>query len=239
MTRNKFKLRNLKLKLFRDLNPSIVTTWESIATVYQMKAGETLYSQGEVARTFFIILEGGVRLVEFTPSGKAVTIKVYGQGDMFGLLALSYEHQHAATVEAVSNTQIIAFRADAARELLKQDGTIALRLLGHMTEHVHHAHERIRHLAAEKTQQRLARAILHFYKKFGTLHDDLHVINAELSQRDIAEFTGTTIETVNRYLRDWEKRGWIQLSWKHIDIVQPEKLEEIAASINQYGYIPE
>lgn len=239
MTRDKFKLRDLNIELFRDLKLSMLQKWEEIAVVYQLEAGENLYTQGEFASSFYIILEGGVRLVEYTPEGKAVTVKMYGENDFFGLLALSYEHKHAATVEAVDISRIIAFRAIEARQLLIQDGTVAVRLIDCLTHHVHHAHDRIRHLAAEKTEKRLARALLHFHRKFGSLVDGRYVINADLSQRDISEFTGTTIETVNRYLRQWEKEGWIELSYKHIDILDPNQLESIAASISVHGYMPE
>jgi len=239
MTRDKLKLKNLNLSLFEDLTPSQLQDWEQIAVLYRLVAGDKLYTQGEIARCMYIILKGGVRLVEYTASGKAVVVKVYGAGDMMGLLSLTQEHKHAATVEAVSETHIIGFRSTEARQLMTQQGIIAMRLVDHLSNHVHHAHDRIRHLAAEKTEQRLARAILHFHKKFGVVRGDVHIITAEISQRDIAEFTGTTIETVNRYLRTWEKLGWIALSYKHIDILQVQELENIAASLPQNGYMPE
>jgi len=239
MIRDKFKLQDMRIDLFRDLDPHILQKWEDIAVSYHLKAGEKLYSQGELATAFYIILQGGVRLVEYTPGGKAVTIKVYGKRDFFGLLALTREHKHAATVEAVGDTRIIAFRAGEARQLLTEHGIVAVRLLDCMTTHVHHSHDRIRHLAAEKTEKRLARALLHFHRKFGYVEGQRYVIDAELSQRDISEFTGTTIETVNRYLRTWEKSGWIELSYKHIDILDPHALEDIAAAASQHGYMPE
>lgn len=239
MTRDRFKLQDLSLMLFHDLDTTSLRKWEEIATLYQLEAGGKLYTQGERATAFYIVLEGGVRLIEYTPGGKAVTIKVYGKHDYFGLPALTHEHKQTATVESINNTRIIAFRAKEARQLLTENAKIAIRLIDCMTRHVHHSHDRIRHLAAERTENRLARALLHFHRKFGTIEGHRYVINAELSQRDISEFTGTTIETVNRYLRAWEKAGWIELSYKHIDILAPGELEKIAATTNGYGYMPE
>ncbi len=237
MTRDKLKLKELNLPLFAGLNSAQLKEWENIAILYRLEPDDSLYTQGEISRCMYIILKGGVRLVEYTASGKAVAVKVYGAGDMIGLLSLTQEHKHAATVEAVDETHIIGFRSKEARQLLIEQGLVAMRLIDHLSNHVHHAHDRIRHLAAEKTEQRLARAILHFYKKFGRFQNGVYTIMAEVSQRDIAEFTGTTIETVNRYLRTWEKRQWISLSYKHIDILQAQELENIAASLS--GYLPE
>lgn len=239
MPRNLVTLETLQIGLFADMPANELQQWATIATLHHLDIGDCLYRQGERANAFYIILAGGVRLMEFTPTGKVVTIKVYSAGDIFGLLALSQVHIQAATVEVVSPARVLAFRAEEARLLLQQNGVVAARLLAHVVEHVHHAHDRIRHLAAEKTEQRLARAVLHFHKKFGIIHEDIHVIEAEISQKDISEFTGTTIETVNRYLRDWEKRGWIRLAWKHIDILDPTALEAIAASVTSMGYLPE
>ena len=232
MTRNRFKLYDLNISLFDGLNAATLQKWEEIAVMYQLEAGEKLYTQGDIAQTFYIIVQGGVRLIEYTPDGKAVIIQTYGKGDLFGLLALSYEYKHTATVEAIDVTQVLAFRATDAHELLARQSKLALRLIACLSQNIYHYHNRIRHLAAEKTEKRLAHALLDFYKKFGIVQNDRYVIQAELSQRDLSQFTGTTVETVNRYLRTWEKQGWIALSYKHIDILKPEKLEAIAASLS-------
>lgn len=239
MNRHKITLHDLDLPLFSGISDQIVNEWDKIATIYTLYPEQKLYQHGNDAKAFYMILSGGVRVVEYTPEGKAVTVKVYGQGDIIGLLSLTLKHRHTGTVEAVKESRIVSFRSDEARDLLEKYGEIAMRLVDCLTQHVNHAHDRIRNLAAEKTEKRLARALLHFHHKFGHIEDNVYVIDAELSQRDISEFTGTTLETVNRYLRKWEEHGWIRLSYKHVDILQPYELEQIAASISQHGYMPE
>lgn len=81
-------------------------------------------------------------------------------------------------------------------------------------------------MAVEKTERRLARALMHFCQKFGDRAPD-NSMEAQFTQQDIAEFTGTTIETVNRFFKQWQKAGYISLQRKQVRIVAPDGLRQI------------
>lgn len=53
-------------------------------------------------------------------------------------------------------------------------------------------------------------------------------IDITLSQKDLAEFAGTTIETVNRTLKIWEQREYIRRSRQHIDLLDRLALMAVA-----------
>jgi len=49
---------------FSRLPPVVIRELELCAAVYTLEAGQFLYRQGDLARAFFIVCTGGLRLVE-------------------------------------------------------------------------------------------------------------------------------------------------------------------------------
>lgn len=236
MQTNKYNIDGIPL--YKDLSHQARDALHSIAKIQQLRTGSRVFQQGEITNAFYSMLSGGVRLVENTEEGKQVNLKVYGPGDVFGLLALAGEFVHRADVIAVSYSEILIVNALQTRELSQQYPEIALRIIDLLVLHVEHAHTRIRTLAAEKVERRLAHSLLHFCQKFGSLEANGTLKATNFTQQDLAEFTGTTIETVNRHLRKWEQLGIITRSRMQITVIDPAQLRHLANGLpdNGYGY---
>lgn len=226
------------LPLYDGLSEGAGSALRKMSKMRRLQSGSLLYRQGEAANSFYCVLSGGVRLIEHVDAGKQVNLKVYGPGDVFGLLSLAGEFTHQADVVAVGYSEILAFNATQTRQLSQQYPEIALRIIDLLVLHVEHAHTRIRTLAAEKVERRLARSLLHFCQKFGRPGPDGSLQSANITQQDLAEFTGTTIETVNRHLRKWEQLEIITRRRMQITIVDPEQLHGLAngSPDNDRGY---
>lgn len=236
MQRDKYHATDLPL--YDGLSHEARNALHSLARLQRLRAGSILFRQGATTSAFYSVLSGGMRLVENIEEGKQVSLKVYGAGDVFGLLALAGEFTHRADVVAVSYSEILEFNAPQTRILSQQYPEIALRIIDLLVLHVEHAHTRIRTLAAEKVERRLARSLLHLCQKFGSPETKGLLQVSNFTQQDIAEFTGTTIETVNRHLRNWEHLGIITRQRMQITIVDLAQLHDLAngSSDNGAGY---
>lgn len=217
-----------ELIVFQHLEPHVIEALAKVAQTLHLSQGETLYEQGDQAAAFFIVQAGGVRLVEHTEAGRDVNLKIYGPGDVFGLLAISDRYAHTSAVYAVEESTIICIQAQQARDLMLVYPRLALTVVDWLTHHIQHAHSRIWQMAAEKVERRLARALLHFNDKFGCEG------RLGVTQQDLAEFTGTTIESVNRTLRNWEDRGLIERSRKQIEIRDRDALSRLTTGGNPH-----
>jgi CRP-like cAMP-binding protein len=213
---------------FAVLATDVQSALQELVQVYQLSVGEYLFHQGDLARCFYAVGAGGVRLIEHTPSGKSVTLKIYGQGELLGLLAVSGTFPHPASVQAVEASVMLALDGQHARQLMLRYPTFALTIVDLLVEHVHNAHRRIRHVIADPAEARLAQALLQMYEKFGLVSGQPHTVATNVSQQDLAEFAGTTVETVNRILRTWEQAGFIQRARRQINIYDFIALQQIA-----------
>jgi CRP/FNR family transcriptional regulator len=228
--------RNAEINLYQinalaHLDAPVLQALTAISRVYYLKPGEVLLRQCDIIRSFYIIQQGGVRLVEYLPDGQSVCLKMHGAGEILGLLAVSGGYPHSTQIEAIHDSVIIAVDGQDARQLMLEYPPFALTVIDLLTTHVHYAHERVRQMAAKRVDCRLAHALLQLCQKFGKDDGAKISIEVPLSQRDLAEFTSATVETINRTLTQWEKQGIVLNSHKHIDVLDEAALLAIAENV--------
>jgi CRP/FNR family transcriptional regulator, nitrogen oxide reductase regulator len=224
-----------QISAFAPLEPLTLRALEGISYQTKLEAGQFLYRQGDMALAFYAVYEGGVRLTETTTDGQNVQLKLYGVGELFGLLALSGSYPYPAGIQSVGRSTIFGFEAEAARALMLQHPSLALLMVDLLVAHVHQSHARIRQFAAERIERRLARAVLHYADKFGSTTDGFVAINVPLGQKDLAEFVGTTTETVNRLLKLWEERGYLRTGRQRIDLLDRLAVLTLAEETSYMG----
>lgn len=212
----------------QDLSLPTLQALKHISHIHRISHGEVLFLQHDFAHSFYVVQSGGVRLVEYTADGQAVTLKIYGPGEIFGLLAISGSYPYPAQAEAIQDSVVIAIPGEKARHLMHTHPDFAVFVVDCLVCHVHIAHSRIRQMSTEKVERRLARALLQYCAKFGRHHGQEISIDIPLSQQAISEFIGTTVETVNRLLKTWESQKMVRCSRKHLDILNEAALIAIA-----------
>jgi CRP-like cAMP-binding protein len=90
------------------------------------------------------------------------------------------------------------------------------------------AHTRIRELATEAVERRVAHALLRLVRQAGRKTEDGVVIDFPLTRQDIAEMTGTTLHTVSRLLSAWETKGLVASQRRQVTVRDPHGLVLIA-----------
>jgi len=83
--------------------------------------------------------------------------------------------------------------------------------------------ERMADIAFLDLQARLAKTLLHY---FGPQRSE-DTIKLSLSQSELAAMAGGSRENVNRCLRDWQRRGILELKDRWTIIRQPDALRKL------------
>ena len=101
----------------------------------------------------------------------------------------------------------------------------ALEVIGVRTEEMLH---RVREFATEPVEHRIARALLRLSAQAGRRVGAGVEIDFPLSRQDIAEMTGSTLYTVSRTLREWERQGLVVSGRQRVVVRDPARLGEIS-----------
>lgn len=216
------------LPLFSSLSPKAFVALSAGGRILTLKSNQPLYYRGDMAHSFYVVLSGAIRLVDYTPEGRVAHIKLYGVGDCLGLLAISGAYPYPHGAESIEQSQLFALRGADIRQLALTYPEIGLAVIDSLVAHIQEAHQRIAKQFAERVEQRLATALVHYAHKFGTPIDDGISLDVAISQQSLADFVNTTLESVNRTLSQWGKNGWVRVSRGHIDLLDVAVLRTIS-----------
>lgn len=81
--------------------------------------GERVFSQGEPGDTFYLIKDGRLRVTARSAQGEIFLSKDMHSGEFFGEMALLTGEPRSATVEAVTDAEVLTLDKGALRELLR------------------------------------------------------------------------------------------------------------------------
>lgn len=219
-----------RVPFFSHLNATEVAEIDERFHERGAEPDEPIFTAGDPARELFIVARGELKWSRFTPQGQNVLLDVLVPGEFFGSLPLLGDDVHPDSVRAHSAACVL--RADAAdvRDILDRYPGVALRVLEHVARRLRDAQEQIRHLSASRAEGRLAAILVRLAAKLG--RDGAEEARVPLSQQDLAEMSGTTLETVNRTLRRFRDDGLVRTGRGSVSVRDAAGLAEIADRID-------
>jgi CRP-like cAMP-binding protein len=220
-----------KAALFRGLSRPVMEALCAAAVPKEVPRDGYFLHQGEPATTFYILLQGRVRLTQVTPEGHQVIVAVLGPGDGLGIIVALSNMAYPVSAEAIEDCLALAWTADVIRQQMLQTPQLALNGMTMLAHHFVEAQDRYRELATERVERRVARAVLRLVRQAGKRTAEGILIDIPLSRQDLAEMTGTTLYTVSRILSDWEQKGLVSTGRERVVLCKSHELVVIAEDL--------
>src|SRR5690606_3742453 len=124
---------------------------------------------------------------------------------------------------------VLGIGAEDFQAILQNYPMVATVTLTIMAQRLQAAHETIRQLSAFPVAQRIASVLLKLADKLGEQSAEGLLIQTPLSRQDLADMTGTTLETASRIMSDFQKQGLIRSGRQWVAIADPAALAAAAA----------
>lgn len=213
--------------LFADVPPVALDQLTVGAYRRATVTGEYLFHQDDAAHRYCVVLSGKFRLVQHSAEGKDVTMAVFVLGDVIGLVVALTNDPYPGSVEALDAGEVLLLPGAPLWPVMNDCGLLAVRVLRLIAGRLKETQNRVRELSVERVQQRIARALLRLSQKVGVKEADGSIrLALTLGRQDLAQLTGTTLETVSRTIAAWERDGMLDAGREQITI---RKLDEITA----------
>jgi len=184
-----------------------------------------LFSEGEPADALWAVKEGLVHIIKFGPEGREIVLEVIPPGELFGAVAALESRPYPASAVAVEPSQVWYLPASLARDLCQKYPTLRSAILDQVTGRLREAHDRLRSIALERVEQRLARILLALAEKIGQRRGKVTELN--VSRQELADMIGTTVETTIRITSKWQQAGLISSSRHRIALTDPPGIQKI------------
>lgn len=213
---------------FRGLPEEDLRSVLRSATTRRIPKKEAVFSQGEAAHEFFVLLHGHLKVVQTSPEGRQVIVRIVNPGEIYGVAMAMGRSDYPATAIAMEESITLAWPSSAWAGMIERAPILAANALQAIGQRVHAAHTQVREVATEEIERRIAHVLLRIMP--GGVEGGSEVSEAEfpITRRDIAEMTGTTLFTVSRILSAWEEQGLVAGGRERIAIRDPARLKEIA-----------
>ena len=202
--------------IFSSLNDDELGELADLTTERSFVPNEFIFWDGDAPEWFYIVAEGKVKVLKYSSSGREFIIAFFGPGEMFGEVAVFENKPYPASAQAVAETKVVGSKRENFLSFLANRPQVALRIINVLGGRLRDAQNRLRDLAGERVEQRLASVLLMLSAKRG--------LTLPFTRQEIADMAGTTTETTIRVMSHLKDRKIIRSVRGKVIILNEEKL---------------
>ena len=190
--------------------------------------GETLFHEGDLAETLHFLHEGRVVSRRTTPHGDVATFAVLGPGEAFGEMAmLADDHRRTSTIVAIEPVITLSLRFDEFRRLCDEHPDVKDLLVRMLAQRVDRLSAHLIDALYLSADGRVLRTLLDLCGQYADSTKPVEV-HLPLTQVEVAELSGASRPTANRYLRRLERDGLLRLQRGHVTVVDVSALRAVS-----------
>jgi CRP-like cAMP-binding protein len=213
-------------ELLADVPPGALRTLLGVARRRTFARNEVVFHRGDPADSLQLISKGRFSVQIATPLGDIATLSVRGPGEAFGELALlGRESKRSATVSAIEPGETYSVYHGDFERLRREYPSVNDVLIGILAEHLRRLSEQLieaHYVPANRRVLRRVREMAELYR------GSSKAVVVPLTQEDLAGLAGTSRATVNRVLREEERRGTVELRRSKTVVLELDELSRRA-----------
>lgn len=192
---------------FAPLPPRARAALLAVARRTPLQAGATAIAEGGRAEAFYLVTSGQLKMCRLTPAGKNLILALFGPGDLFGVTPALSGEPCAAAFEAVVDSVCLEVRRTDLLALLTRQPELLPEVLPFLTRHMMECRNCLVETSCARVESRFASLFLGLADRLGEAGEAGWFIPLPLSRQELADLTGTTLETAIRVMSRWGKDG--------------------------------
>ncbi len=209
-----------KSLIFSSLNEEELSGLVDLAVERSFQPDEFIFWEDDEPDYFYVITRGRIKVVKHSSSGKEFIIAFFGPGEMFGEVAVFEGKPYPASAQAISASKVLGIKRQNFLDFLATRPQVALRIINILGGRLRDAQGRLKDLAGERVEQRLARILLMLASRMGN--------TLPFTRQELADMAGMTTETAIRLTSQLRERGIIRSFRGQLIILDEVKLRALA-----------
>jgi len=195
--------------------------------------GALLCLEGQPPRGIFVLCTGKAKVSTTSADGKTIILRIAEPGEVLGLTSVMEGSPYEATIATLEPTQANFISHQDFIRFVNQYSEVGMKVAHQLTHNCKCAYDEIRSLGlSHSVPQKLAKLLLKWSQQpLASSSRKPHeiAIRVTLTQEEIAQFAGTSRETISRVLADFRKKGWLRIRGATWFISNKQALEKMAA----------
>ena len=186
--------------------------YEIPGKILTLKPGEYLFHEGDHAKYFFFVRNGKIFITKFAESGRVLSLRLATRGSIIGELPL-YEENPVYIFNAIaqSPSEVYAIEFPTLHNYLEKKPWLAVNLLKIIGVHMRKQHSKFRDLVLYGKKGAIYSTLIRFANSYGQAVDDGILITVPLTNQELANYSATARESLNRILGDLRRQNVIEM----------------------------
>ena len=192
---------------------ALIREMESIpGKVISLHDGAYLFREGTSARYFYIVRSGHIFIVKYGESGRVLSLRLATKGSLIGELPL-YEETPTYIFSAVarSASEVYAIEFPVLQSYLEKHPHLSIALLKLIGLHMRKQHLKFRDLVLYGKKGALYSTLIRLANSYGMQTDEGILISVPLTNQELANYSASARESLNRMLADLKKNNVIEM----------------------------
>ena len=193
-------------------------------------ANEQIIDRQSEATDVFFVREGWARVVNYSISGREITLDDIGCGGHFGELAAIDGQPRSASVMALTNCSGAIMSQECFLELVDRNPSVALKVMHGLASIIRNSTERIMDLSTLAANNRVQADLLR--QALNNLDGENSASISPIPvHADIASRVSTTRETVARVMNDLARQGIVERQKNVLVVQEVDRLQQMIEEV--------
>ncbi len=212
--------------LFSSLNEEALAQLFERARPIDLSVHEKLFSQGEKADRFYIVVSGSVKLFRFSKDGQEKVIEVIEEGHSMAEAIMFMEELscYPVNAESLEKTTVVGFNSSLYLQILESSPQSCFKILGTLSRRLHTRLNEIETLTLKNARHRACRYLLDLAGESAAAGQVIHL---PVAKQLIAARLAMQPETLSRILRELIKEEAVTVSGRDVTIKSLERLRAL------------
>jgi CRP/FNR family cyclic AMP-dependent transcriptional regulator len=186
------------------------------SSIVEYKKGQMIYDQDQPSANIFLIIKGRIKVSRLADDGQQVVVDIYRPDEFFGESALLNLPHRCEQATALENTKLMAWSTAEIEDIITKRPRLSVALLQILVQRTIDFTLRIESFSADNIAHRLARSLIRFSERLGTVEEDGSVRMTPFTHELLSQYVGTSREIVTTYMNQFRRRGYLKYSRKEI-----------------------
>ena len=214
--------------LFSGLNDSDLAELAAITVRRTFKKGETLFSEGEDATGFYLLVSGSIKLCRMSPDGREKVLHFVKPRETFAEAAFFGDGKYPAEARALEGGDVLYLPRQGFMELMSRNPGFAMNLVVSLSLMLRQFVRQIEELSFADVASLLASFLVRRASESSTSYDGITYIDLGIKKGELASRLGTASETISRTFKKFKEEGIIEVQGNRVVVHQMDKLQKIS-----------
>lgn len=197
------------------------------AQVLPIKRNSFLFQQGEPVKELYVLISGKIQICKTSSDGRELTLRYCDKGDLIGEIVFDEEKfNYLVDAKVVESGEIAVIKPKLLEDSLLEDSRATIELLKLANLQYRRDQTKFRDLVLHGKKGALYSTLIRLSNSYGIKKANGIYLDVNLTNQEIANFSATSRESVNRLLNDLKRKEVIGIKKGKITIYKLDYLKE-------------